>query len=79
MTLACTPHATRTDGLACRSTPVAVIACPEPLSIGLHAVDRAGELLGRTVLVTCAGAGMIGYRTCTTTSRPSRPVGSART
>lgn len=34
------------------------IACAEPLSIGLHAVHRAGELLGRTVLVT--GAGTIG-------------------
>ncbi len=34
------------------------IACAEPLSIGLHAVHRAGELLGRTVLVT--GGGTIG-------------------
>jgi len=34
------------------------IACAEPLSIGLHAVHRAGPLLGRTVLVT--GAGTIG-------------------
>ena len=34
------------------------IACAEPLSVGLHAVRRAGELLGRTVLVT--GAGTIG-------------------
>lgn len=37
------------------------IACAEPLSIGLHAVQRAGELLGRTVLVT--GAGTIGCMT----------------
>lgn len=34
------------------------IACAEPLSIGLHAVQRAGPLLGRTVLVT--GGGTIG-------------------
>jgi L-idonate 5-dehydrogenase len=34
------------------------IACAEPLSIGLHAVHRAGELLGKTVLVT--GGGTIG-------------------
>jgi L-idonate 5-dehydrogenase len=34
------------------------IACAEPLSIGLHAVHRAGSLLGRSVLVT--GAGTIG-------------------
>ncbi|WP_066342601.1 L-idonate 5-dehydrogenase [Azohydromonas lata] len=34
------------------------IACAEPLSIGLHAVDRAGPLLSRTVLVM--GGGTIG-------------------
>lgn len=34
------------------------IACAEPLSVGLHAVRRAGPLLGATVLVT--GAGTIG-------------------
>jgi L-idonate 5-dehydrogenase len=34
------------------------IACAEPLSIGLHAVHRAGPLLGERVLVT--GAGTIG-------------------
>ena len=34
------------------------IACAEPLSIGLHAAHRAGELLGKTVLVT--GGGTIG-------------------
>jgi L-idonate 5-dehydrogenase len=37
------------------------IACAEPLSVGLHAVRRAGELLGATVLVT--GAGTIGCMT----------------
>jgi len=34
------------------------IACAEPLSIGLHAIQRAGPVLGETVLVT--GAGTIG-------------------
>ena len=34
------------------------IACAEPLSIGLHAVRRAGDLLGKRVLVT--GGGTIG-------------------
>ena len=34
------------------------IACAEPLSIGLHAAHRAGELLGKTVLIT--GGGTIG-------------------
>ena len=34
------------------------IACAEPLSIGLHAMHRAGEVLGKTVLIT--GAGTIG-------------------
>lgn len=35
-----------------------VIACAEPLAVGLHAVARAGNLLGRKVLVT--GSGPIG-------------------
>jgi L-idonate 5-dehydrogenase len=34
------------------------IACAEPLSIGLHAIQRAGPVLGETVLVT--GGGTIG-------------------
>jgi len=34
------------------------IACAEPLSVGLHALRRAGAVLGQTVLVT--GAGTIG-------------------
>lgn len=34
------------------------LACAEPLSIGLHAVYRAGSLTGKTVLVT--GGGTIG-------------------
>ena len=34
------------------------LACAEPLSVALHAVRRAGELMGKTVLVT--GGGTIG-------------------
>ncbi len=34
------------------------IACAEPLSIGLHAINRAGPVLGETVLIT--GGGTIG-------------------
>jgi L-idonate 5-dehydrogenase len=34
------------------------IACAEPLSVGLHAVQRAGRMLGKRVLVT--GGGTIG-------------------
>ncbi|ARP85247.1 L-idonate 5-dehydrogenase [Bordetella genomosp. 9] len=37
------------------------LACAEPLSIGLHGVRRAGEMMGRTVLVT--GGGTIGCMT----------------
>lgn len=37
------------------------IACAEPLSVGLHAVRRAGEVLGKRVLVT--GGGTIGCMT----------------
>ncbi|OZI52319.1 L-idonate 5-dehydrogenase [Bordetella genomosp. 4] len=37
------------------------LACAEPLSIGLHGVNRAGALLGKTVLVT--GGGTIGCMT----------------
>jgi L-idonate 5-dehydrogenase len=33
-------------------------ACAEPLAVALHAVERAGELLGRSVVI--AGAGTIG-------------------
>jgi L-idonate 5-dehydrogenase len=40
------------------STPFRVAACAEPLGVTLHAVARAGAVLGRKVLVT--GAGPIG-------------------
>jgi len=38
--------------------PWRVAACAEPLAVCLHAIERAGEILGRTVLIT--GAGPIG-------------------
>jgi L-idonate 5-dehydrogenase len=38
--------------------PLRVAACAEPLAVCLHAVRRAGELLGRKVVI--AGAGPIG-------------------
>jgi L-idonate 5-dehydrogenase len=40
------------------STPFRVAACAEPLGVTLHAVARAGAMLGRKVLVT--GSGPIG-------------------
>jgi L-idonate 5-dehydrogenase len=40
------------------STPFRVAACAEPLGVTMHAVARAGAMLGRKVLVT--GSGPIG-------------------
>jgi len=40
------------------STPFRVAACAEPLGVTLHAIGRAGAILGRKVLVT--GSGPIG-------------------
>jgi L-idonate 5-dehydrogenase len=40
------------------SLPYAKAACAEPLAVALHAVKRAGNLLGKRVLI--AGAGPIG-------------------
>ncbi|OZI73886.1 L-idonate 5-dehydrogenase [Bordetella genomosp. 2] len=48
------------------------LACAEPLSIGLHGVNRAGSLLGKTVLVT--GGGTIGCMTV----MAARLAGAAR-
>ena len=41
-----------------KETTAAEAACAEPLSVGLHAINRAGNLLGKRVLVT--GVGPIG-------------------
>ncbi len=41
--------------------PFTVAACAEPLAVCLHAVRRAGDLLGKQVLIT--GAGPIGLLT----------------
>lgn len=48
------------------------IACAEPLSIGLHALHRAGPVMGETVLVT--GGGTIGCMTVIA----ARMAGAAR-
>lgn len=40
------------------TTPHDILAVTEPLSVAVHAVERAGPLLGRTVIIT--GAGTIG-------------------
>jgi L-idonate 5-dehydrogenase len=45
-----------------RSTPHAIAAMAEPLAVCLHAVKRAGPLLGAHVLIT--GCGPIGAFTC---------------
>jgi L-idonate 5-dehydrogenase len=44
------------------STPYAIAAMAEPLAVCLHAVRRAGPLLGRRVLIT--GCGPIGALAC---------------
>lgn len=48
------------------------IACAEPLSIGLHAIHRAGPVLGETVFIT--GGGTIGCMT----ALAARLAGAAR-
>jgi L-idonate 5-dehydrogenase len=45
-----------------RATPYGIAAMAEPLAVCLHAVRRAGDLLGRQVLIT--GSGPIGALTC---------------
>ena len=54
------------------SVPYAVAALAEPLAVCLHAVRRAGALLGRHVLIT--GCGPIGALTCI----GARAAGAAR-
>ena len=46
------------------------LSCAEPLSVGLHAVNRAGPLLGKRVIVT--GSGPIGLLT----ARSALPAGA---
>jgi L-idonate 5-dehydrogenase len=55
-----------------RSTPLGVAAMAEPLAVCLHAVQRAGPLLGGHVLIT--GSGPIGALTCLA----ARHAGAAR-
>jgi L-idonate 5-dehydrogenase len=55
-----------------RSTPFGVAAMAEPVAVCLHAVQRAGPLLGAHVLIT--GSGPIGALTCLA----ARQAGAAR-
>jgi L-idonate 5-dehydrogenase len=55
-----------------RSTPFGVAAMAEPLAVCLHAVQRAGKVLGAHVLIT--GSGPIGALTCLA----ARHAGAAR-
>jgi L-idonate 5-dehydrogenase len=54
------------------ATPFAIAAMAEPLAVCLHAVQRAGTLLGAHVLIT--GSGPIGALTCLA----ARHAGAAR-
>jgi L-idonate 5-dehydrogenase len=55
-----------------KSVPYGIAAMAEPLAVCLHAVRRAGALLGRNVLIT--GCGPIGALTCIA----ARYAGAAR-
>ena len=64
------------------------LAFAEPLAVGLHAVDRGGDLLGKSVLVTGAGtigcltvmaARLAGAARVTVTDVLDRPLEQART
>ncbi len=63
------------------------IAFAEPLAVGLHGVNRAGELLGKSVLVTGGGtigcltviaAGLAGATSVTVSDVLDRPLATAR-
>lgn len=64
------------------------LAFAEPLAVGLHAVNRGGDLMGKSVLVTGAGtigcvtvlaARLAGARKVTVTDVLDRPLEQART
>ena len=64
------------------------LAFAEPLAVGLHAVDRGGDLLGKSVLITGAGtigcvtvlaARLAGARKVTVSDILDRPLEQART
>lgn len=44
-----------------QSTPLDKLSCAEPLSVGLHAVNQCGPLMGKKVIIT--GSGPIGLLT----------------
>jgi L-idonate 5-dehydrogenase len=63
------------------------LAFAEPLAVGLHAVNRGGELLGKSVLITGAGtigcvtvqaARLAGARTVTVSDILDRPLAQAK-
>jgi L-idonate 5-dehydrogenase len=63
------------------------LAFAEPLAVGLHAVNRGGELLGKSVLITGAGtigcvtvqaARLAGARTITASDILDRPLAQAK-
>jgi L-idonate 5-dehydrogenase len=63
------------------------LAFAEPLAVGLHAVNRSGELLGKSVLITGAGtigcvtvqaARLAGARTVTVSDILDRPLAQAK-
>ena len=63
------------------------LAFAEPLAVGLHAVNRGGELLGKSVLITGAGtigcvtvqaARLAGARTITVSDILDRPLAQAK-
>ena len=63
------------------------IAFAEPLAVGLHAVNRGGDLLGKSVLITGAGtigcvtvlaARLAGARTITVSDILDRPLAQAK-
>ena len=64
------------------------LAFAEPLAVGLHAVNRGGDLLGKSVLITGAGtigcvtvlaARLAGARKVTVSDILDRPLAQART
>ena len=63
------------------------LAFAEPLAVGLHAVNRGGDLLGKSVLITGAGtigcvtvlaARLAGARKITVTDILDRPLAQAK-
>jgi len=54
------------------------LAFAEPLAVGLHAVNRGGDLLGKSVLITVLAARLAGARTITVSDVLDRPLSQAK-